>query len=72
MLTVSASLAPRPPLLGGLHAAPRGVHVPETSGGYVVRRASHPTVTSDACLPRLLLVVQQVLYTYQCSGKAEQ
>jgi hypothetical protein len=31
-----------------------------TSGGYFVRRASHPTVTSDACLPRLLLVVQQV------------
>ncbi|SCU75747.1 hypothetical protein CNECB9_2490005 [Cupriavidus necator] len=25
-------------------------------GGYIVRRASHPTVTSDACLPRLLLV----------------
>jgi hypothetical protein len=34
-----------------------------TSEGYIVRRASHPTVASDACLPRLLLVVQQVHYS---------
>ncbi|SOY49943.1 hypothetical protein CBM2587_A20074 [Cupriavidus taiwanensis] len=25
-------------------------------GGYIVREASHPTVTSDACPPRLPLV----------------
>jgi hypothetical protein len=41
---------------------PHGMRTPETSGGYVVRRASHLAVTGDACLPRLHLVVQMVRY----------
>ncbi|KAF1028574.1 MAG: hypothetical protein GAK37_02186 [Pseudomonas sp.] len=32
------------------------------SGGYIVRKASNPTVTSDACFPRLPLVAQRVRY----------
>lgn len=55
-----------PSLLGVSTHVSRDSCVPETSGGYIVRRASHPTVTSDACLPRLLLVVQQVPFTHPC------
>jgi hypothetical protein len=62
VLTISASLAPCPLLLRVSECSPRGVHPPEKSGGYIVRRASHPTVTSDACLPRLRLAVQTVHY----------
>ena len=47
---------------------PHGTNLPETAGGYIVRRASHPTVASDACLPRLLLVVQQVHFLIPTSG----
>lgn len=37
---------------------PKGTH----TGGYIVRRASYPTVTSEACLHRLPLVAQRVRY----------
>lgn len=37
---------------------PKGTH----TGGYIVRRASYSTVTSEACLHRLPLVAQRVRY----------
>lgn len=49
-----------PLLLGVSEQSSRDDCPPDTSGGYVVREASHPAVTGDACSPRLLLVVQQV------------
>lgn len=60
---ISQPSSSTPLLLGVSGRSSRDARSPETSGGYIVGRASHPTVTSDACLPRLLLVVQQVHYT---------
>jgi hypothetical protein len=39
---------------------PHGIDTPVTSGGYVVRKASHLAITRDACFPRLPLVAQRV------------
>jgi hypothetical protein len=60
-LPVPASLASQPGTAPSVRILPRG-RDPPNEGDYIVRRASHPTVTSDACLPRLPLVVQRVRY----------
>ena len=65
---ISQPSSSTPLLLGVSRPSPRGTGPPETSEGYIVRRASHPTVASDACLPRLLLVVQQVHFLIPTSG----
>ena len=69
---ISQPSSSTPLLLGVSRPIPRGKGLPETSGGYIVRRASHPTVASDACLPRLLLVVQQVHSLIDAADEAEQ
>ena len=69
---ISQPSASTPLLLGVSKPYPRGTDLPETSGGYIVRRASYPTVASDACLPRLLLVVQQVHYPRRKTDEVEQ
>ena len=55
VLPIPASLAPRSRCCSGPlpHLLTKERH---PRGGYIVRKASHPTVTGDACLPRLLLV----------------
>jgi hypothetical protein len=59
-LTVSASLRSQPLRCWEYPDAYLTVNTCRDIARPIVRRASHPTVTSDACLPRLLLVVQQV------------
>ena len=69
---ISQPSSSTPSLLGVSEQSPHGNGPPDTSGGYIVRGASHPTVASDACLLRLLLVVQQVHYPRRTTDEAKQ
>jgi len=45
---------------------------PELPGATLSEELHTPPLASDACLPRLLLVVQQVLSLTQATGELEQ
>ena len=62
---ISQPSSSTPSLLGVSGGLSHDRHPPETSGGYIVGEASYPTVASDACPPRLLLVVQQVRWPHR-------
>ncbi len=59
VLPIPASLAPQPGTAPSICSLPRGRTAPWI-GGYVVGRASHTTVASDARRRRLPLVAQRV------------
>lgn len=59
VLPIPASLAPQPGTAPSICSLPRGRTAPWI-GGYVVGRASHNAVTSDARRRRLPLVAQRV------------
>lgn len=60
MLPIPASLAPQPGSAPSIR--PTTSRWCNAKWGYIVSRASYPTVTSDACLRRLPLVAQRVRY----------
>lgn len=61
VLPIPASLAPQPGTAPSIcNTASQRVRT--HNGGYIVGKASYPTVTSDACFPRLPLVAQRVRY----------
>ncbi len=60
MLTIPFDPSSRPPWCWRSHSSPHGSDCRSNEQGYIVTRASHPTVTSDACLGRILIAENQV------------